>query len=299
MQAEEARRSVVSRYWLPVAVGLGYVLLVILAVAAYATGLFEAVAGQDWVWAAVYALVVGCRVIAWTVIWLDGGAHVRFIQGAVAPVCGAMVTEAFVLVAHDGNEVVSALAGGVFGVAFLIFWWLIELRQKRRYKPSGRCGTLVQCPKGRLRQCLWLNDWQPCLMSGGVWARHVCALETVGEVERAVQVMQRGMLRHSDAPEAAQALESGLRAVAGTGAELAPQIALLESVISDYRGAWVGYLAREALEAFQDGQGQHDGITLASEIDAQALFDVLVAKAADERSAPKPRAPFKPQARRM
>ena len=288
----------VSRYWLPVVVGLAYVLLIFLAVAAYASGLLEAAAGQDWVWAVVYVLVVGCRVIAWTVIWLDGGTHVRFIQGAVPPVCGAMVTEAFVLVAHTGNQVASALAGGVFGVGFLIFWWLIELGQRRRYKPSGRCGTLVQCPKGRLRQCLWLNDWQPCLMDGGVWARHVCALETVGERERAVKVMQRGLLRHSEASEAAQALECGLRAVAGTGQDLAPQVSLLEGVVNDYRGAWVGYLAREALEAFQDGGGAKDGITLASETDAQALFDVLVAKAADERRRPKARAAFRPPTRR-
>lgn len=240
---------------LPIGLGLGYLAFLIAILGWYSHSQGQPGSPPGWTWALVYAMVVGCRAIPWTLIWLPGSSRVKILRGAAAPVCGALTGSLFVVLAPNPEAAKGAAPGAVFGLVFLLVWWALDIRGVTHPLALDKCAACAYSPDRDLRECLWSNDWVPLLMPSTVWARHICALEATGNDERAVRLFRRGLIRHMDAEASRHAIEAAATAVVHAGRGDAGRQKLLEHVSEHYRGTVVGDLARDALRA--DGADDH------------------------------------------
>jgi hypothetical protein len=245
---------------LPVGLGLSYAAFMAGILTWYSHSEGKPASHPVWTWAMVYALVIGCRAIPWTLIWWDGSRGVKILRSALAPACGAVVGASFVGLAPNAEAAVGSAPGGVFGLIFLLVWWALEVRGASHPPAIEKCAKCVHNPDHNLRECLWTNDWVPLLMAGGIWARHVCALETTGEDDRAVRTFRRGLVRHMDAEPSRHAIEAAATAATHTSHGDSARQRLLEHVAQHYRGTLVGDLARSALRS--DGTKSADDSTV-------------------------------------
>jgi len=234
---------------LPVGLGLAYLAFLTGILVWYSHSEGKPGSPPGWTWVMVYALVVGCRAIPWTLIGLTGSSVAKIVRSAAAPVCGALAGALFVVLAPNPEAAMGAAPGALFGLIFLLVWWALEVRRAIHPPAMEKCSTCLNSPDRELRECLWTNDWVPLLMSGSVWARHVCALEVTGNDDRAVRVFRRGLVRHMDAEAGRHAIEAAATAAVHAGGGDATRQKLLKHVAEHYRGTLVGDLARNALSA--------------------------------------------------
>ena len=240
---------------LPVGLGLMYLVFLAGILTWYSQSQGRPGSHPALTWILVYALVVGCRAIPWTLIWLDGSARVKILRSAAAPACGALIGGLFVLLAPNAEAAAGAAPGAVFGLVFLLAWWALDIRGVTHPPAVEKCAACEFCPDRDIRECQWTNDWVPLLMPCSVWARHVCALEATGNDDRAVRVFRRGLMRHMDTEASRHAVEAAATAALHAGGDDAARQKLLEHIAQHYRGTIVGDLARNALRA----DGADDG----------------------------------------